>query len=155
VDGFPQVDCLKIVLILVLSHLDVLLLAVQPAQTGPRYLAIVVSRLRTHHTAAVPTALLLNDRQVFVHVLTDQIAKQQLLLQRRLHFLFSALIASGDSGEGSKLLLRVVANLLVDVEAEGEEVEQHLVRRLLRILQADLEKNWQDWLGNQKLEYLQ
>lgn len=39
---------------------------------------------------------------------------------------------------------------MVDVEAEGEEIEEHLVGHFLRELDGDLEEDGQDGLGNEE-----
>lgn len=53
--------------------------------------------------------------------------------------------------EGREFLLRVVADLLVDVEAEGEEIEEHLVGHFLRELDGDFEEDGKDGLRDQEL----
>lgn len=52
--------------------------------------------------------------------------------------------------KGRELLLGVVADLLVNVEAEGEEIEEHLMGHFLRELDGDFEEDGKDGFRDQE-----
>ena len=112
-------------------------LAIQPTKTSLGDLAVMISRLRAHNTVAIPTSIFLDYREIFIHILGDEVIQQHLLIHCRLDLLFDPFGAVCDGVEGCQFLLGVVADLLIDVEAEGEEVEEHLMGDLLRELDGD------------------
>ena len=89
-DRFPKINCLEVVFVLMFSHFNMFLFALKPTKTGPGNFAIMVCWLSTHHTVAISSALFLHYRQIFIHILTYQIAKQCLLLQSSLNLFLSA-----------------------------------------------------------------
>lgn len=135
-NGFPKIDCLEVMLILMLSHLDVFLFAVESAETRLGDFAVMVCRLRAHHAITIPASIFVDDRQIFIHIPANEVPQQLILLQGYINLLLHSFTLV-DSGEGLDLLFRVEADLLVDIKPEGEIVVKDLISSLLWVLHCD------------------
>ena len=60
-NGFPEIDCLEVMLILVLCHFYVLLFAIEPTETCLGDFAVMICRLSTHNTVSISGSIFFND----------------------------------------------------------------------------------------------
>jgi hypothetical protein len=71
-------------------------------------------------------------------LLRNKLTQDIVFFKSHFYLFLRALVSIANSGEGLQFFLRVIADFLVDIEAEGEEIEEDLMCGFL----GKLERNF-------------